>query len=70
VKARLVDSKRAASYGFYEQQAPTYSYQNEKQQAPLEEASPHQIKPLHASRVPNLRTPKLQALKPLLCWDI
>ena len=73
VKARLVDSKRAASYGFYEQQAPTYSYKNEKQQAPLEEASPHQRKPLHASllyRVPNLRTPKLQALKPLLCWDI
>ena len=73
VKARLVDSKRAASYGFYEQQAPTYSYKNEKQQAPLEEASPHHRKPLHASllyRVPNLRTPKLQALKPLLCWDI
>ena len=56
MKAHLVDSERASS---------TYSYLNEKQQATLEEASLYQRKPLRASllyRVPNLRTPKLQAL--------
>nr|YP_009526540.1 hypothetical protein [Ammopiptanthus mongolicus]AXV54299.1 hypothetical protein [Ammopiptanthus mongolicus] len=49
-----------------------------RKQAPLFEASPHQRKPLHASlfyRVPNLRTPKLQASfeAPTFlidCWDI
>ena len=40
MKAHLVDSERAAS---------TYSYQNEKQQVELEEASLYQRKPLHAN---------------------
>lgn len=64
MKAHLVDSERAAS---------TYSYQNEKQQAELEleEASLYQRKPLRASRVPNLRTPKLQAFfEAPTTWDI
>ncbi|CAN4085140.1 unnamed protein product [Withania somnifera] len=67
VKAHLVDSERAAS---------TYPYQNEKQQAELEleEASLYQRKPLRASplyRVPNLRTPKLQAFfEAPTTWDI
>jgi hypothetical protein len=65
VKARLVDSKRAASYGFDEQQQ--YSYQNEKQSLKKRTS----IRESHCAlapclyRVPNLRTPKLQALKPL-----
>ena len=78
---KIKDRGRAGSEGSFSRQqassklrlwraASTYSYQNEKQQAPLEEASPFQRKPLRASplyRVPNLRTPKLQqALKPLL----
>ncbi|KAK7295928.1 hypothetical protein VNO77_46346 [Canavalia gladiata] len=50
---KIKDRGRAGSEGSFS-----------RKQAPLFEASPHKRKPLHASllyRVPNLRTPKLQA---------
>ena len=78
VKARLVDSKRAASYGFDEQQAqaPTPNKMKSsklrlKKRAPIRE-SHCALAPCIGWAFLSLRTPKLQALKPLLIyiWDI
>ena len=70
VKARLVDSKRAASYGFDEQQAPTPNKMKSsklrlKKRAPIRE-SHCALAPCIGWAFLSLRTPKLQALKPLL----